>query len=79
MHRNFIRDVYAMLQYHLIMYHHVSFQLKESPWPGGRVSNTEWIGPGFDLHSGGYVVSLSKTHYSHFQLCFAYYWFILRK
>ena len=54
------------LQYHLIMYHHVSFQMKESPWPGGRVSNTEWIGwigPGFDLHSRGYVVSLSKTHY----------------
>ena len=51
------------LQYNLIMYHHVSFQMKESPWPGGRVSNTEWIGPGFDLHSGGYVVSLSKTHY----------------
>ena len=58
------------LQYHLIMYHHVSFQLKESPWPGGRVSNTKWIGPGFDLHSGGYVVSLSKTHYSPFSAMF---------
>ena len=50
-------------QYHLIMYHHVSFKMNESPWPGGKVWNTEWIGSGFDLHSDGYVVSLSKTHY----------------
>ena len=43
----------------------VTFCTWGGQWPGGRVSDSELRGPGFDPHWWHHVVSLSKTHELH--------------
>ena len=58
----FSRIAAQMFSLHCVGGECSSYPKEGSWWPDGRASDSESRGPGFDLHMGHSVVSLSKSY-----------------